>query len=234
LQSLRGLTTALTVMLGAMALVNVANLLANVQLRSRWLEVTGDGQITGSLADLYDVSRLEDRANGLTVLGAVGALATGIVFIIWLFKARSNIEPLGERGGLATGWAIGGWFIPCASWVLPFLVARDTWLGSRPRARTVTLTPLAVWWGTWVVGGIATMMQRFTEPDDAFVYTESAIASLVDDYSQARLYSIIGATSWAASAVFAIIVVRSLDRMQQERVVEIRAGFESGSVTPGW
>ena len=41
--------------------------------------------------------------------------------IIWQFRHAKNAEALGARGGLGPGWAIGGWFIPIANFVLPAL-----------------------------------------------------------------------------------------------------------------
>ena len=45
--------------------------------------------------------------------------AIGVVFIIWQFRHAKNAQVLGARGGLGPGWAIGGWFIPLANYVLP-------------------------------------------------------------------------------------------------------------------
>ncbi len=40
-------------------------------------------------------------------------------FIVWQFRHAKNARALGERGGLGPGWAIGGWFVPLANFVLP-------------------------------------------------------------------------------------------------------------------
>ena len=45
--------------------------------------------------------------------------AIAITFIIWQFRHAKNAQVLGSYGGLGPGWAIGGWFIPVANYVLP-------------------------------------------------------------------------------------------------------------------
>ncbi len=42
-----------------------------------------------------------------------------MVFIIWQFRHAKNAQVLGAYGGLGPGWAIGGWFVPFANYVLP-------------------------------------------------------------------------------------------------------------------
>lgn len=54
---------------------------------------------------------------------SVGSLVSGILFIIWLFKASNAMDRRGPIGrSWSSGWAIGGWFIPLASLVIPKLV----------------------------------------------------------------------------------------------------------------
>jgi Domain of unknown function (DUF4328) len=73
-------------------------------------------------------------------------LATGVTFIAWLYRAVQNDRALGRSARHSPGWAIGGWFIPFANFVIPYQVVADLWRG-RGRRRT-TLT----WWLAWIVG----------------------------------------------------------------------------------
>jgi len=148
-------------------------------------------------------------------------IATAAVFIVWFFKARRNIERLGASGGLPAGWAIGGWFIPCASLVLPVLVARDIWNGSSPRSRRISMAPLVVWWAAWVIGGIVQAVRTNIEPDDFTAVSD--VGALIDDYTTARSLSVVAGIAWTVAAVFAIVVVRRVGTMQSERADEIRA-----------
>lgn len=59
------------------------------------------------------------------LLGAI-SLPAFIVKLVWAYRARRNVQ--GRQSGFtwAPGWAIGAWFIPLASAVLPYLVLRET------------------------------------------------------------------------------------------------------------
>jgi hypothetical protein len=41
------------------------------------------------------------------------------LFITWQYRHAKNARLLGQQGGLGPGWAVGGWFIPLANFVLP-------------------------------------------------------------------------------------------------------------------
>ncbi len=82
------------------------------------------------------------------------ALALAPCFITWLWRAAKNQQALGrapERFG--SGWAIGGWFIPLANFVIPVLVVQDLWRGADaaiaaddPRWRIAERSWLVGWW----------------------------------------------------------------------------------------
>jgi membrane protease YdiL (CAAX protease family) len=87
------------------------------------------------------------------------ALAAAVVvlapcFIVWLWRAAKNQQALGrEPERLGSGWAIGGWFIPLANFVIPVLVVQDLWRGSDvaigagdPRWRVAERSWLVGWW----------------------------------------------------------------------------------------
>jgi hypothetical protein len=226
-QSLGGLTNALVVLFGVFVLGAAVDAMMHARLASRWDDVTDNGRITGTFSELLDLSDLEDQANGVRGGLILLGIGTGIVFIVWLFRARRNIEAWGASGSLAPGWAIGAWFIPCANWVLPAIVVNDVWRGSQPTTRPRrSAAVVGIWWGTWMAMGIAQLVRTSSEPDpDTIAFTDTAIADLVDDYARARTWSILAALLVATSAVLAIVVVRAVRRMQEERNAEHRAAL---------
>jgi len=114
MRSLRGLAIALLVLFTVVALVDVVGAAA---LFNR------AGLIEDLLtSDPPSFSEGEDADSA--VAGALGThlflmLALAVVFIIWQWRHAKNAETMGQRGGLGPGWAIGGWFIPLANFVLP-------------------------------------------------------------------------------------------------------------------
>jgi len=73
------------------------------------------------------------------------AVATGIVFVTWLFRAYSNLTLVGTgQVTYSTAWAIGCWFIPFLSFLRPYQIVDDLWITtacSRQR-RCVSWAPL--------------------------------------------------------------------------------------------
>jgi hypothetical protein len=66
------------------------------------------------------------------VAGALG-LAGFVLVIVAMFRLAKNHQALGRPGTRWTrGWAIGGWLIPLASTVIPYLQIRELWRGSDP------------------------------------------------------------------------------------------------------
>ena len=86
-------------------------------------------------------------------------LAAGVVFIVWLWRARGNAELFcygQHRRG--RGWVIGGWFCPVVNFWFPKQIVDDVIAASDPR--TPPLFPdlrriprhglVLAWWLTWV------------------------------------------------------------------------------------
>jgi hypothetical protein len=78
----------------------------------------------------------------------LGSLVAAAAFITWLYQARRNAGRLGGAMTWAPGWAVGGWFIPVARLVIPYLVVRDVRRASGP---TPQLAPVGWWWASVLV-----------------------------------------------------------------------------------
>ncbi|HMI34910.1 MAG TPA: DUF4328 domain-containing protein [Propionibacteriaceae bacterium] len=109
-----------------------------------------------------DLDRL-DRADLVWILAVGGfwlaLLAAGVVFIVWLWRARGNAELFcygQHRRG--RGWVIGGWFCPVVNFWFPKQIVDDVIAASDPR--TPPLFPdlrriprhglVLAWWLIWV------------------------------------------------------------------------------------
>jgi hypothetical protein len=84
-------------------------------------------------------------------------LAAGLAFAGWLFRVAKNNIALGASGVTwGPGWAWGGWFIPLANLIIPFLVLREVWKASDPASApgrtwtTAKVWPGLGWW--WSLG----------------------------------------------------------------------------------
>ncbi len=89
-----------------------------VSVLNRWLRAPATISVEeGNRVDLVD----------LAVGGVSGLLylVTGVVFIVWLWKAYSSdrVDPTRLRHG--RGWTIGAWFVPILNLFRPFQLVRD-------------------------------------------------------------------------------------------------------------
>ena len=142
-----------------------------------------------------------------------------VAFLVWLHRASRNVPALGNpksKVEFTPGWAVGWFFIPFANLVMPYRAVREVWEKSDPAVRTqqdVMFTPpssgglLLGWWVAWVASNVlsnASMrLQGAADTPEALRWT--AGLDLVAD-----LVGIL-------AAALAILVVRGIDRRQQER-----------------
>jgi hypothetical protein len=207
-----GLVRALWVLfVAAMAVA-----LFTVVVLAHRISVAADLQESGerwrsALAD--DASRADDLVTVAFVLFAIVSVAIGIVLMIWLWRAAKNNEALGrDHPRLAPGWAIGGWFIPCANFVIPVLMVQDLWRGSNvaiargeERWRIADRSALVGWWwGAWLF----TFLR---------VGTGASAGSPNVDLSELRAsdaLGIVGMVAAVVAAVLGILVVRAVTSRQ--------------------
>lgn len=89
-------------------------------------------------------------------------LATGIVYVCWLYRLRDNAEvfaPGTQRHGRSwTGW---GWLIPVVNLWFPRRITLDIWDASRPVEPYSPDRPgralINLWWGFWLAEGFVAL-----------------------------------------------------------------------------
>ena len=124
-------------------------------------------QVVAALAHGTSVTVVLDRSGGQiqdqiapAPLGPVVSLltlGTGILWLIWQHKAQRDLYARGVPGLRYTpGWAVGWWFVPLASFVLPYLCMRELFgnagvpaaSGMAPITRSDWRVP--AWWITYL------------------------------------------------------------------------------------
>ena len=211
-RSLRGITTALTWLFVA-HIVLTAVLIVGV---FHHLSVLSDKETGGLVFDTKAVNDANSLAASMIILSGLVALAIFVLLVIWLYRAAKNNEALGRMNSrLGPGWAIGGWFIPFANLVIPFLIMNDVWRGADPSIprgdpnwrRSSTLA--AIW--AWLVTAVI-----FTIPSVIASSGGDVRADEPDKVRRDDILRIIGAFGAILAAVFAIIVVRRISARQEE------------------
>jgi hypothetical protein len=203
-RTLGGLSTALTWLLGASAVSAVA-LAVVCGNRISKINAFEDNQTFATAHDLRDA---DDAVSAMASVVGLIMLAVFVVFIIFLFRASKNTELWdSSRRTWTPGWAIGGWFIPLANFVIPVLVVLDVWRRTPERSAdgdTRTSPPASIvglWWALFVVG---TVLIRIDFDYDT-----------LDEYKTQDWAHIVGCVSLAIAAVLLIRIVRDLARRQR-------------------
>lgn len=200
---MRGLSIALTWLLVASALSALA--LAGAYASDRSLLARArDGQF---------VSYAEGHASDGRIGAAVGfafciGLAVLVVLIVFLYRASKNTELWQQQSRRwAAGWTIGGWFIPVANIVIPFLVVAEIWKrspepGPGGVTRRVGASPVGIWWGAWIVGNLGFGLGRNHGPEP------------VNTLMQHDAFRIVASLALFLASIVLILVVRQLNARQ--------------------
>jgi hypothetical protein len=207
------LTTALTALFWVIVAANAVFLIVLLNQRA-----VGEDEYDQLLPDLDRVDAADNAVAGAAVAVFMLTIAIAVLFIIWMWRAANNNEALGRRNPrLSDGWAIGGWFIPVANFVLPILIMQDLWRGSDPsvprdhpdwrQARGSGL--IGVWWGLLV----ASVVGRFASRTNANAAGDFESFS---DFRAGNSLAVIATLFAIAAGVLAISVVRRLARRQEQ------------------
>jgi hypothetical protein len=168
---------------------------------------------------LEDAATADDLVNGIGALGAALLLATGVVWIIWQFRHATNAALLG-RSGLASGWAIVGWFVPLANLVLPQLALASAARAGGRRARAVGA--LAAWWATSAVAYALFVVGTVLRPGDEDIGD-------LDTFQLADRLVAAGAAMAVVAALLAVVVVRGLSADQAAAFAGGPGGWLTGA-----
>jgi hypothetical protein len=211
-RSLRTLGTVLAWLLGVAAALDVVAALSDMA-EIRLLDRVAAGQpITIEEATASDTRQ---GAIGLVQFGTT--IVTGVVFIVWLYRAYSNLLALGAvRLRFARGWAIGGWFVPIWGFFRPKQIVNDAWRGSDPALpapyEDAWARPVPVWWQTWWLNfllsnwlGFVALRLRLAGGDTLQELRQGSLALLWSDFLS------------GVAGIVAVFVVRAITRRQEER-----------------
>ncbi|HEY5883763.1 MAG TPA: DUF4328 domain-containing protein [Pyrinomonadaceae bacterium] len=157
---------------------------------------------------------------GVALMSMGVYIATIVFFLMWMYRAFENLPAFGvHRGSVAysSGWAIGSWFIPFVSLLVPYRATKELWNKSVPNTGTMfsELSPPAffpIWWAFWLLSNFAsniyfraTISQEMSPETDAIFGAVTSILSIV-------------------AALLAMKVVAEIDKQQTESASMIGQG----------
>jgi hypothetical protein len=165
-----------------------------------------------TVADLDSADRATTATSTVYLITLV---ASAIVFVTWLYRARVNTDLLhpATRHRRGRGWAIGGWICPIVNLWFPFQVVTDVWKASkpdllpgRPDLSDVPDNPLIrVWWvlwlGVWLV--------------DRYTVGVLGSARTPADFTNVAVAGTLQTLLLAGAGVLVIVVIRQIGGWQE-------------------
>ncbi|MEV0266244.1 DUF4328 domain-containing protein [Streptomyces sp. NPDC050617] len=222
----RGLATAVTALLAVTIVVLVLRIVA----AAGQYGIISDA-LDGGRASKSDLDGADDFFRIMLLIGTLTQLATAVVWAVWFRRTRLNAEvfaPGGHRYG--SGWAAGSWFTPVVNLWFPKQIANDIWRASSPAGPYGPRGVLNAWWVLWIVGNVfgsgATM--QYLVARGRMVDADTAVFDVrgrVDAFQTALASSIVACLVLLAAAILAILFVRRLTAMQEQRAM---AGPQGG------
>lgn len=147
-------------------------------------------------------------------------LGTVVVFLMWEYRAHSNLRALkAENVEFTPGWAVGWWFIPILNLFKPFQVMREIWCESDPESvpedgeRSFLSSSLhsapgfmTLWWAFWLLSNfLSNIASNAFEPERPETALFGGTIVVI-----AGVFSVI-------AAILAILVVRDITDRQEKR-----------------
>ncbi|MEZ5175916.1 MAG: DUF4328 domain-containing protein [Acidimicrobiia bacterium] len=139
-----------------------------------------------SFSEVLDVADASDAVAGVW---AICALVVFILLVIWCnhaYKAALSRGP--SRTSWSSGWAVGGWFIPLANFVIPKLVINEIDRMAQPHLeepigdswRSQRRTAVSdVWWVFWIVGIVVSQIGDTLATSDIELLWVSTVGYLI-------------------------------------------------------
>ncbi|HWT95138.1 MAG TPA: DUF4328 domain-containing protein [Solirubrobacteraceae bacterium] len=170
-----------------------------VDARMLTREIEAPGTVTSDRLALSDSIVMTLASLQIALL-----IITAVAFLLWFRRAAANLPALGAVPRYSPGWTVGMWFVPFVNWVLPKRAANDAW-----RAGTNEEPPLRLnlWWFAWVVALILGRVVNNSAEDAETLADHRALAEV----------EIAAVAVDAAAAVLAILVIRAINRRQEQR-----------------
>lgn len=216
IRPIRGFAIAVVVLLGVGTLIDLFSLIVAFN-RASLISALIDSP------ESVDMDAVNTNDNLSILLGWAQTfmyVLTGIAFVIWLYRARSNAESLTlipHRRNAA--WAVFGWVVPIVSLWFPKQIVDDIWATSKPsgpdisefRRLSLNSAPrsglVMAWWASWL---ISTWVSNF-------FYRVSARSDDLDSYLMAANIEIYFALPTLTCAVLAAMVVLKITGFQDRR-----------------
>ena len=151
-------------------------------------------------------------------------LISGVVFLIWLYRARRNVLAVGSRGQrYSSPWAIGLFFVPFLNLYYSYDIVKDLWKQSNPdvglsdtflRQHASTLVQyssktalIGLWWGLVIASVVVARISS----------TLASHATDIPDLINESYTGMISDVLRTAGIIILIVLVNRIDARLEEK-----------------
>ncbi|WP_229844941.1 DUF4328 domain-containing protein [Streptomyces cinnamoneus] len=219
----RGVRIALTVLLSLAMAVLLLLIAARGEQRGALDEILRDG-LTSTARDRIDDA--DGFYAAMVGLYSLVLIATAVLWVIWFRRMRLNAEafaPGTHRFG--SGWAVGSWFTPVVNLWFPKQMANDIYRASAPAGpQSAPKGLLNAWWTLWLTAGgfsiVGSIMFAVAERRlKTRRYVFSSAREDVESLKTALSVSTLALVLYIVAALLALLVVRQLSKLQEQRAL---------------
>ncbi|WBC14062.1 DUF4328 domain-containing protein [Micromonospora sp. WMMA1998] len=162
-------------------------------------------------------------------------LTAAVLVIIWTWRARKNTDAFaGALPSLGPGWAIAGWLVPFANFVVPARVVANIARDSLLRRTTPAL--VGVWWAAWLVFSVGDRLvsrgddQRYSRLTE-WPQNDVEYGSYVRYYQDALGGRLLLSVACLVAGISFVVLVRRISAAQQDRLARAVPVWPGH---PGW
>jgi hypothetical protein len=195
------------VVFAILSIIAVISGYAQAQLLST---IINGGTITESEAIANDT-----RQATIGYIQILLTIAAGVTFLVWVYRAHSNLPSLGAVGLRFTpGWAVGWFFVPVMSLFRPYQAVSEIWRASYLKIDRVNSTSwkdsanssiIGCWWAFFLISNWVGLfaMRMIIGGEELSDLLNSTYAYMVSDG-----INVVG-------IIVTILMVRSISQLQQ-------------------
>jgi hypothetical protein len=165
-----------------------------------------------------DYAAIVDRHSTVDGLSGVTnwlALLTVLVFLVWMHRFWTSDRSAHNVYTRGTGFAVGGWLIPVAGFILGPNALRDLWHGTENASKGVLdgpvdrSTPRLVswWWVAWLAMAVSAVAGRVAR---AMAEGAPSLPDLLASLQSGLRIEIVSCVVSAVAAVLLVLVIRRI------------------------
>jgi len=155
-----------------------------------------------STSDSNEIDSAYNAARGWDAISSLLSVAVFVLLIIFLYRFVRKLVAAGYPTPMSPGLAIGGWFIPVAQAIIPYIffrrIARELKYGNAKLQVFLNL-----WWWPWVLGAISLLVGR----------SQTSNAMSLDDLQSGALFCVTAYALLLFGMIFGVLFVAKSNKI---------------------